>query len=237
MDQSFFLDVWLSFKNFARRLMRPALFLFILLLVYGFSREELGAEDRFLIALMGLFAFVVILLDVLDKDGPHKTKIVFGAMFVGTSLALAIPIADHAKVGREVSVAAKAEDRLTKITQIEAISSALGDDKFLRLNADGSIEVVDSAAMEREHAIKILNARVAGYREFMYATGRQLSAEAMAQIASTMNINELLGVRSNPGDLAPDESSAPSYDAVEEGAGEADGTDALNPSVEESRQS
>ena len=48
--------------------------------------------------------------------------------------------------------------------------------------------------MEREHAIKILNARVAGYREVVYVTGRQLSNEAMAQIASKVNINELLGV-------------------------------------------
>lgn len=233
MDQPFFLELWLSIKNFARRFVRPALFLLILLLVYGFSREGLAPEDRFLIIVLGLFAFIVVLLDILDRDDPHKTKIVVSVTLVGSVLALTIPIADHAKGAREVTAAAKAQDRLTKITQIEAMSSTLGDDMFLRVNADGSIEIVDSAAMEREHAIKILKARVSGYREFMYATSRELSEEAMAQIASTVNINELLGVRSNPEAPAPDGSGIPPH-AVEDRPREAHGTNALNAPVEES---
>lgn len=232
MDQPFFLELWLSVKNLARRLMRPALFLFILLLVYGFSREELAAEDRFLIALMGLFAFVVILLDVLDTDDPDKTTIVVSATLVGSILALTIPIADYAKVGREVSAAATAQDSLTKIEQIETITSALGDGQFLRVNADGSIEVVDAAAMEREHSIKMLNARVAGFRTYINEAGRRLSSEASAQIIYKVAINELLGVHSNAEKHPPDGSDMLPHNAVTENAPEIGGMNALNPPVE-----
>ena len=205
MDQTFLVDLWLSIKDAARRLIRPALFLLILLLVYGHGREDLTAEDSFLIVVLSLFAFVAILVDILDKDDPQKAKLVVGAMIVGSALALAIPIADHMKVGREVDATADAEKGLAKVGQIEAVASSLQDGRFLRVNADGSIEVIDSAEMEREHTIKLLNARVAGYREFVYATGRHVDREGVKQIASTANINELLGVGTDP-DLSLEES-------------------------------
>ena len=195
MDQPFYVELWLSIKNVVRRLVRPALFLFPLLFVYGYGRESLSAEDYFLIVVLALFAFVVVLLDVLEDD-PDKAVITVRAITAGSVLALTIPIADHMKVGRQMSAAAETEKNMTKVKQIEAVVSALGDDRFPRVNADGSIEVVDSAEMEREHAIKLLKERVLGYQNFVGALGRHSTAEAVDQVMSRMNVNELLGVKS-----------------------------------------
>ena len=167
MDQPFYVELWLSIKNVARRLVRPALFLFPLLFVYGYGREGLSAEDYFLIVVLGLFAFVVVLLDVLEED-EYKATIVVSAILAGSVLALTIPISDYMKVGRQMRASAETENGLAKAKQIEAVASTLEGDRFLRVKADGSIEVVDSEEMEREHVIKLLNARVEGYRNFVY---------------------------------------------------------------------
>lgn len=148
--------------------------------------------------MLSLFALVVILLDVVDKDDPHKTKIIVATTLSGSILALTIPIADHAKVDREVRSAAEVEVNLATVRRIEAVASALGEDHFLRVNVDGSITVVDAAEMEREHIIKLMRSRVAAYREFMSATGPRLQSKDVAKIVAQINANELLGVHANP---------------------------------------
>lgn len=216
-DHPFWPELWLSFKRFVRWVIRPALFVVILLFVYDYGGENLVAEDRFVIIVVSLFAFIVVLLDMLDKDDPRKMTLVVGTAVVGTVLALAILVADHVKVNDQVNASTDVGKNLAEVKRIEAITSTIQDGMFLRVNADGSIEVVDSAELKRDHEIKLLNARVVGYDRIESALSSHVSREAVAQILSRVNINELLGVEPVPEQEMPlDSSDVPLQDTVEE---------------------
>ena len=218
-DHPFLLELWVSLKRFVRWVIRPAFFVIILLFVYDYGGDDLVAEDRFVIIVLGLFAFIVVLLDMLPKDGTHKTILVVATATVGAFLALAILIADHIKVDDQVNASAENTKSLAEVERIEAIASTLGDAMFLRVNADGSIEVMDSTELKRDHEIKLLNARVAGFGQVERALSRHLSRDAMPQILSKINVNELLGVSHISEQEAPLEGAGdngyPSQDAVE----------------------